>query len=145
MVIRASAVCLYNGKLLLVKQTFTDMGSFWSLPGGKVEDGESLGEAAIRETKEETGITIRLGRLLYVSQRFVGEKHIVQVIFEGQYVSGRVGKDLSLTPLERVESVRFIPINELQRHGITKEFSKRVHNNFPDAGSYHESMEAIGL
>lgn len=63
MVVRATAICLHKGRLLLVKQSFPDMGNFWSLPGGKVEEGESLSEATIRETKEETGVTIQISRL----------------------------------------------------------------------------------
>ena len=145
MVVRATVVCVHKGTLLLVKQTFADMGRFWSLPGGKVEAGETLAEAAIRETKEETGITVALGRVLYISQRFVGKKHIVQVLFEGTFKSGHAGQDLALTPHENVESIRFVPLSELESVGISKVFADRVRQNFPDAGSYIAAMSDIGL
>lgn len=41
-------------------------GSFWVLPGGAIEAGESAEEAAVREVAEETGLDVRLERLLFV-------------------------------------------------------------------------------
>lgn len=50
--------------ILLVKQNYGL--KFWSLPGGVMENGESINQAALREVKEETGLEIDLGRLIGV-------------------------------------------------------------------------------
>jgi 8-oxo-dGTP diphosphatase len=53
--------------LLIHQQGPHDRTAYWSLPGGKVEPGELLSEALIREVKEETGLTVvQTGALAYV-------------------------------------------------------------------------------
>jgi 8-oxo-dGTP diphosphatase len=55
--------------LLVQEQGPRDPAPFWALPGGRVEAGELLPEALIREVREETGLEVfKLGRLLYVTQ-----------------------------------------------------------------------------
>jgi 8-oxo-dGTP pyrophosphatase MutT (NUDIX family) len=51
------------GRILLEKRS--DCG-LWGLPGGSIEPGESITEAAVREMKEETGLTVEITRLLGV-------------------------------------------------------------------------------
>ncbi|GAA5076359.1 NUDIX hydrolase [Nocardia iowensis] len=53
------AVVQYHGKVLLLQRPVDDfMGGIWELPSGKVEPGETLGTALIREVKEETGLDV---------------------------------------------------------------------------------------
>ena len=56
-----------QGRVLLVKENYISPGSVaprWSLPGGAVEPGETPQEAAIRETLEETGLTVNIDHLI---------------------------------------------------------------------------------
>ena len=54
---------------------------YWCTPGGGVEDGETIHEALVREMIEETGITPKIGRLLFVQQFFDGEKEQLEFFF----------------------------------------------------------------
>ncbi len=60
----ASIACIAfnNGKVLIAhRNPVGQMGGRWEFPGGKVEDGESLQQAAIREFQEEFGVAITVG------------------------------------------------------------------------------------
>jgi len=53
-----------RGRLLLIKRGHEPGAGLWSLPGGRVEPGETDAEALVREMREETGLVVVAGRLL---------------------------------------------------------------------------------
>jgi acetyl-CoA carboxylase carboxyl transferase subunit beta len=55
-----------SGRLLVVLRRNEPSRGRWSVPGGRVEDGEQLSDAARREVREETGLAIDVGRELGV-------------------------------------------------------------------------------
>ena len=65
------AVILDQRRVVLVKRRLPPLAGEWSIPGGRLEIGETLREAVVREAHEETGLTIEPADLLGVYDRLV--------------------------------------------------------------------------
>jgi 8-oxo-dGTP diphosphatase len=123
------AVVLRGDKVLLVCRAQEPCKGEWTFPGGLVELGETLREAAERETYEETGIRIRAGEVLEVVDSLVkGSRNrlrfhysIVDVIC--RYLSG------SPRPGDDVCEVTWVPVKKALRMplaGVTAKVLKKA-------------------
>lgn len=65
------AVIIEDGRVLLVKRGHPPLAGEWSIPGGVLELGETLREAAVREAREETCLTVEPADLLGVYDRVI--------------------------------------------------------------------------
>ncbi len=66
--IRTRAIVLYRGCLLLIPPGSAGPEAAWGLPGGGLRPHESLAECARREVLEETGIVVRIGRVVFLRE-----------------------------------------------------------------------------
>jgi 8-oxo-dGTP diphosphatase len=79
-ILAASAViCDEAGRVLLMLRGREPQRGRWSVPGGKVEPGETLEQAAAREALEETGLRVRIGQELWWLTVPVGDGRIYEV------------------------------------------------------------------
>lgn len=65
---RAVVVLFVDGRVAVVKRWRPDVGSYAVLPGGGIEDGETVEVAAVREAMEELGVAVRVVETLFVEQ-----------------------------------------------------------------------------
>ena len=106
------AVVIHEGRILLVKRASPPGKGFWAIPGGLVELGETVREAAERELLEETGISVRARDAFYIFD-FIDRDadgtiryHYIIVDFLADYLGGepRAADDVSdarwLSPAE---------------------------------------------
>jgi ADP-ribose pyrophosphatase YjhB (NUDIX family) len=85
--IAVNVAVIHEGKILLTQREDFET---WILPSGGVEDGESLAQAAIRETKEETGVDVELTRLVGVYSRLGSWSSGYMVLFAAKPVGGEI-------------------------------------------------------
>lgn len=67
-VVGVGAVILIGGKILLIRRANSPYKGYWSIPGGRVEYGESIAKAVVRELREETGIEAKPICIIYVTE-----------------------------------------------------------------------------
>lgn len=58
----AAAIVVYEGRVLMVRRRVSEGQLSWQFPAGEVEPGEIIEDAAVRETQEETGLTVAAAR-----------------------------------------------------------------------------------
>ena len=94
--VAVGAIVIKDEKILLVKRNKAPHKDLWAIPGGSVELGETLQEAAERELSEETGLTIKAGKPVYtfdlIERNGFGDVrfHYVIVDLFANYVSGEL-------------------------------------------------------
>jgi ADP-ribose pyrophosphatase YjhB (NUDIX family) len=115
-----------KGEILLIRRSDNDN---WAIPGGAIDLGESLTEAAIRETREETGITCELTGLVGI---YTDPKHVIlytsngevrqefSIVLTGFAVSGKP------TPSTETSQVRWVARERLKSYQMDRSMSIRI-------------------
>ncbi len=114
------AVLFRKNKVLLVKRGKAPAKDMWALPGGKILPGETMQQALIREIKEETGLEISVGEMVYVFDVIEKDNkqnitfHYVIIDFECNYISGKLkASDDALDAIWATEKkLRKLDVNE---------------------------------
>jgi ADP-ribose pyrophosphatase YjhB (NUDIX family) len=91
------AIIIEDSRVLLVKRAHPPLQAEWSIPGGVLEVGELVREAAIREAREETGLIVEPSDLLGVYDRILRnpEKRVQYHYVLIDFLCRRVAGDLS--------------------------------------------------
>ncbi len=112
--IGAGAVIIHDGKVLLAQINYSERAGRWILPGGKIENGETLVQGVTREVLEETGLDVEVQHMVLVRQRILeGNATDFYFVFRANV---KKGTSLELRwPPEEMKEVKFWPIDEVTK------------------------------
>lgn len=103
-------IILEDNKIILIKRLNNPYKDHWAIPGGFVEYGEKVEDAAVREAKEETGLDIELTQLVgvYSDPNRDPRGHTVTIAFLSKIIGG------TLKSNSDAKDAKFVDISELK-------------------------------
>ena len=101
-------VAVQDDALLLVRRGRPPGAGLWSVPGGRVEHGETVAQALVREMDEETGLAVMVGPLVDWVERIGPGFHFVILDFEVTVLS-----DAPPVPGDDAAEVAWVPLDQV--------------------------------
>ena len=136
--IRVGVIITDGSKVLTTKMHREKTEDVYVLPGGGVEHGESIIDAAIREVKEETCLDIEVEKILYLKNLYTEDEHFTEVIVLGKIIGGEleIGYDPEEKGENKLKAVEYIEVEDFeninfhprQLKGLLKEELKKNFN-----------------
>lgn len=106
-----------NNRVLLVASRYPNHDTpLWNLPGGRTQGSELFSQTLVREFFEETGLNVRVGELLFISESYDGSTHFNSTTFSVQ-------ADGDASPEFRdahVVAVEWVPLDEVEERMTVK-------------------------
>ena len=98
-----------DGRILMIRRGTEPEAGRWSVPGGRLELGETMADGVEREVFEETGVAVRCGALATLVERFHDIGHVVIADFHAEAVDG------SAVPVagDDASEAAWVPVGEL--------------------------------
>lgn len=110
MVLVVSVSVIRADKVLIIQENKSSVRNKWNFPGGRIEPGEDILDAARREVKEETGYDIHLTGTTGIYNFFVSSTHTQVILFH--FIGEIIGGSLQLED-NKIKDSRWIPASDL--------------------------------
>jgi ADP-ribose pyrophosphatase YjhB (NUDIX family) len=124
------SIIIEGDRVVLVKRAHPPIQGQWSIPGGVLEVGEMVREAAIREAREETGLIVEPGELLGVFDRILrdAEKRVQYHYVLIDFLCRRTGGELSAA--SDAAEVRWFTLKELPALNLAQDPLEVIQKGF---------------
>jgi 8-oxo-dGTP diphosphatase len=125
--IAVGAVVVHQNRVLLVRRGKEPAKGQWAIPGGRVELGETMHAAAIREIMEETRVSIRPGKLIYYFETIQPDPdgniqfHYAIFDFMAEYLAG------DPTPRDDAADARWVSATDVQAYNLNTKTRDLLH------------------
>jgi mutator protein MutT len=118
------AIAVEADQILLIRRGQQPSRGYWSVPGGRVETGETLAEAVVRELLEETGLEGVCGSLVGWTERIGPEYHFVILDF---WVTIMTGSEP--TPGSDAAEAAWVPLEEVADLALAEGLAEFLHDH----------------
>ncbi len=142
--VRVTGLLIQDDQVLIVKQKISNSRN-WSLPGGRLEQGEHIGDAIIREMEEETGYKTVIKNLLYLCENPEADPPLLHITFLLEAIGGTLTLPSNEFDLNPIHDVKWVPIREISEYGFSTEFRDLLLKGQPLHGTYKGHKRNIGL
>lgn len=142
--VRVTGILIENEQILLVKQQVSNSRA-WSLPGGRVEQGETLEASIVRELLEETGLHCKVVKLLYLCDVPQANPSLIHISFLMERLEGELTLPTNEFDKNPITDVRMVSFDQLCELGFSDTFVQILRNDFPESGTYKGLKSNIGL
>lgn len=125
-----------SGRLLLIQRGQPPAQGQWSLPGGRIEPGESAEQAVVREVREETGLNVRVVRWIGRierdapnANRYVIDDYLVELVGEATLQAGDDAANAGFFTVDELHALRLTEglLNLLDQWGVWPKPSAHRH------------------
>jgi 8-oxo-dGTP pyrophosphatase MutT (NUDIX family) len=108
----------HGGEILLLhRHSHKSQGNRWGVPAGKIDPGEGIEQALLREIREETGLSLSKQDLLYFRKVFVShEEEGYDIIYHMFHTRLPERKDVTIRPEEHKRFIWATPKDALRMH-----------------------------
>lgn len=116
------------GDILMIRRTDNDN---WAIPGGAIDLGESVAQAAVRETREESGIECEITGIIGI---YSDPKHVILYTSNGEarqeFSIVLTARPLSgqPTPSSETSEVRWVPVSEMRDYTMDRSMRIRIND-----------------
>ena len=118
------AIVVDDDDLLVIRRGHGPGAGEWSIPGGRVEGGELLAEAVVREVREETGLEAVCGQLVGWAERIHDDRHFVILDFDATVLERR-----EPTPGDDAQEACWVPLGDVAELRLVEGLAEFLHEH----------------